>query len=156
MKNITTFTLTLLLIFFSVSGCNSNNTKKVRNADNTNQQDNETTTTPENAVAGEVFIISDQIFDKTISKGIVLVDFWATWCAPCRTQGPIIEQIAAETSGKVTVCKMDIDKNPSTPRRFQVEYIPTIIIFKDGKLFEKFVGLNNKEVLMASLKKALK
>lgn len=157
MKNIPTITFTLLLIFISISGCNSSNNNKKDTSHNYPKQVNqESAAIAENAASGEVLIISDQIFDKTISKGIVMVDFWATWCAPCRTQGPIIEEIAKEMNGKVTVCKMDIDKNPTTPRKFQVEYIPTIIIFKNGKMVEKFVGFNNKATLMASLKKALK
>jgi thioredoxin 1 len=155
MKKISTITLTLLFIFVSISGCDSKNNKKGTDHKNADQQKQELTES-EKTVAGDVLIISDQMFDQTISKGIVMVDFWATWCAPCRTQGPIVDQIAKEMKGKVTVCKMDIDKNPATPRRFQVEYIPTIIIFKDGKLFEKFVGFNNKEILMASLQKAIK
>jgi len=156
MKNITAITLTILLIFISISGCNSNNNKKDTTHNYAKQPNQESETSTGNALAGDVMIISDQIFDKTISKGIIMVDFWATWCAPCRQQGPIVEEIATEMKGIVTVCKMDIDKNPSTPRRFQVEYIPTIIIFKDGKIVEKFVGLNNKETLIASLKKAVK
>jgi thioredoxin 1 len=155
MKNISTIILTLLFIFISISGCDSKNNKRGTDHKNTDQQKQELTES-EKTAAGDVLIISDQMFDQTISKGIVMVDFWATWCAPCRTQGPIVDQIAKEMNGKVTVCKMDIDKNPATPRRFQVEYIPTIIIFKDGKLFEKFVGFNNKEILVASLQKALK
>jgi thioredoxin 1 len=154
MKNITSITLTLLLIFSSIYGCNSKNNKKSNQANYSNEQNTEKM--PENPPPGEVLIISDQIFDKTISKGIVMVDFWATWCAPCRQQGPIVEEIAKEMSGKVTVCKMDIDRNPSTPQKFRVEYIPTIIIFKDGKMFETFTGLNSKANLIASLNKALK
>jgi thioredoxin 1 len=151
MKNISTISLMLFLVFVSISGCGSKNHKN-----GSDQQKQESAIGSEKTVSGDVLIITDQTFDQTISKGIVMVDFWATWCAPCRTQGPIVDQIAKEMNGKVTVCKMDIDKNPATPRKFQVEYIPTIIIFKDGKLFEKFVGLNNKELLLASLQRALK
>jgi thioredoxin 1 len=156
MKYITSVTLTTMLIFLSISGCNSSNNKKDAAHNFTKQQIQESAKSSDNSLSGDVLIISDQIFEKTISKGIVLVDFWATWCAPCRIQGPIIDEIAKEMKGKVTVCKMDIDKNPVTPAKFKVEYIPTIIIFKDGKMIETFTGLNNKATLIASLNKAMK
>jgi thioredoxin 1 len=156
MKNINSVTLTMLLIFLSISGCNSSNNKKDAARNFTKQQIQESVNSSDNPSTGDVLIISDQIFEKTISKGIVLVDFWATWCGPCRIQGPIVEDIAKEMKGKVTVCKMDIDKNPSTPSRFKIEYIPTIIIFKDGKMIETFTGLNSKATLIASLNKAMK
>ena len=156
MKNITSTALTMLLIFLSISGCNSSNQKKDAAHNFTKNQIQDAAKTAENSAGGEVLIISDQIFDKTISKGIVLVDFWATWCGPCRIQGPIVDEIAKEMNGKVTVCKMDIDKNPSTPARFKIQYIPTIIIFKDGKMIETLTGLNNKETLLSSLNKAMK
>lgn len=156
MKNITSIMLTTLFIFLSISGCNSTNNKKDAAHNFTKQQIQESVKSPGSSSGGEVLIISDQIFEKTISKGVVLIDFWATWCGPCRIQGPIIEEIAKEMKGNVTICKMDIDKNPSTPTRFKVEYIPTIIIFKDGKMIETFTGLTNKETILASLNKAMK
>jgi thioredoxin 1 len=156
MKSITSIILTTLFIFISITGCNSSNTKKEAAREYTEKQINESAKSSESTTSGDVLILSDQMFEKTIAKGVVLIDFWATWCAPCRVQGPIVDEIAKEMKGKVTVCKMDVDKNPATPGRFNVQYIPTIIIFKDGKVIETLTGLNNKETLIAKLNKVLK
>jgi thioredoxin 1 len=70
----------------------------------------------------------------------VLVDFWATWCAPCRMIAPVVEQVAKELDGRIKVMKMDIDANPATPGRLGIMSIPTLIIFKDGQPAERTVG----------------
>ena len=95
--------------------------------------------------------ITDANFDETIREGVVLVDFWATWCPPCRTQGPIVERVALAYKGKAVVGKLDVAKNPKTPARFGIEAIPTLIIFKDGKKVEQFVGVQTEEKLKAAL-----
>jgi len=99
--------------------------------------------------------MTDANFDETIREGVVLVDFWAARCPPCRTQGPIVEKIALAYKGKAVVGKLDVDKNPKTPARFGIEGIPTLIIFKDGKVAQKFVGLRQETELKAALDKAL-
>ena len=103
-----------------------------------------------------VITLNDQNFDKTIKKGVVLVDFWATWCRPCRMQGPIIEEIATEMGKKIKVGKLDTDQNKALSQRYSVAYLPTLIIFKDGKIVEQFVGLQQKETLVNAIKKHLK
>ena len=100
-------------------------------------------------------IITDANFDETIKAGVVLVDFWATWCPPCRTQGPIVERIALAYTGRVVVGKLDVDKNPKTSGRFGITAIPTLIIFKDGKVAQKLVGLRREDALKAALDKEL-
>lgn len=83
----------------------------------------------------------------------VLVDFWATWCTPCKVQAPIIEEISNELTGKVKIAEMDVDENPVTPQGFNIMSIPTLVIFKDGKPVWQGVGLHQKKTLMDELQK---
>lgn len=101
-------------------------------------------------------ILNTDNFDETIKNGVVLVDFWATWCGPCRTQGPIIDQIADSLVGKVVVGKVDIDKNRALSTRYAIQYIPTTIIFVDGVAVDKASGLQTKDVLMKRLSAHIK
>jgi len=95
---------------------------------------------------------TDATFEKNIRKGVVLVDFWATWCGPCRRQAPIVEELAQDFAGKVKVGKVDVDKNRSVSQKYIIRSIPTIIIFKDGKVVERLVGLRSKAELEKTLK----
>jgi len=108
------------------------------------ESDNSTVTNEE--VHPEV--ITDKNFETTISKGVTLVDFWATWCGPCRRQGPIITEIAKEIGDKAVIGKLDVDKNGETAGKYHVRSIPTIIVFKDGKVVERLVGLQTKQTLL--------
>jgi thioredoxin 1 len=101
----------------------------------------------------EIYILTDKNFDKTISQGLTLVDFWAEWCRPCRMQAPIVEQIAVEMKDKVKVGKIDIDHNRKTPQVYQVMNIPTMILYKDGQVVERIVGLTDKNTLMNYINK---
>ena len=103
-----------------------------------------------------VIRLNDDNFSSAISSGVVLVDFWATWCMPCRMQGPIVDNVATEMEGKVKVCKMDVDQNPITSTKYNIVSIPTILIFNNGKLVEQFVGLQQKETLTETLNKYVK
>lgn len=85
----------------------------------------------------------------------VLVDFWATWCGPCKVQGPIIEEIAKEMGDKAKVGSMEVDENPTTPQEYAIMSIPTLIIFKAGKPVWRVAGLQTKQAILAELKKAL-
>jgi len=82
----------------------------------------------------------------------VVVDFWAEWCGPCKMIAPIVEQIAAEHSGKLTVGKLDVDSNANTAMKYGVMSIPTLILFKDGQPVERLVGYMPKERLLAKIK----
>jgi thioredoxin 1 len=85
----------------------------------------------------------------------VLVDFWATWCGPCRSIGPIVEELAEEFVGKIKVTKLNVDESPATPSQYGVRGIPTLILFKGGKIFDQIVGAVPKARLKAMLDKAL-
>ncbi|MGH8432515.1 MAG: thioredoxin [Solimonas sp.] len=93
----------------------------------------------------KVKTFTDGDFDEQTKSGVVLVDFWAEWCAPCRRIAPIIDELATQFDGRATVGKMNVDENPSVPMRFMIRGIPTLLVFKDGQLAETLVGLAAKE-----------
>lgn len=99
-------------------------------------------------------VLSDATFGTSVegNKGLVLVDFWATWCGPCKMIAPIVEQIASEHDGKITVGKLDVDANDQTAMKYGVMSIPTLILFKDGQPVERLVGYMPKERLMTKIK----
>ena len=102
----------------------------------------------------EPFHVTDGNFGEIIRNNkVVFVDFWASWCGPCRALAPTIEEIAKEYCGKVLVGKLNVDENPATAEQFQVFSIPTMIVFKDGKEAERLVGLCAKKNIDAALKK---
>jgi thioredoxin 1 len=86
--------------------------------------------------------VTDNDFDQQILKSTVpaLVDFWAAWCGPCRTVGPVVEELAGEYAGKVKVAKMNVDENKATPGKYGIRGIPTLILFKDGQVVDQIVG----------------
>ena len=90
-------------------------------------------------------------FDSVTSSGLVLVDFWATWCGPCRMQAPILDELDEKLGDKVKVCKLDVDQEPSIAQRYSIFSIPTLIAFKDGEAISKKVGLQSLEQLEAML-----
>lgn len=106
--------------------------------------------------SSSVMHLTDADFSTAISSGVVLVDYWAAWCMPCRMQGPTIDKIALEMGSSAKICKMDVDKNPATSAKYNIVSIPTIMIFNNGKLVETFVGLQQKETLDAALNKYIK
>ncbi len=99
-------------------------------------------------------IIKENEFENEIKSGVTLVDFFATWCMPCRMMGQILEEVAEEEKN-VSFVKIDVDENPNLARSFGVMSIPTLIIFKDGKEQEKHIGVWQAEELKAALKKYL-
>lgn len=101
--------------------------------------------------------VNDKNFSSEVlqSNLPVLVDFWATWCGPCRAISPIIEELAKEFSGRVKVTKLNVDENPATPSQYGVRGIPTLILFKEGKVLEQIVGSVPKARLKAMIEKAL-
>lgn len=101
-------------------------------------------------------VVTDQNFLEETKTGLVLIDFWATWCGPCRMQAPILEQLSEEyDESEVKIVKMDIDENPETPASFGIMSIPTLILKKEGEVVEKTVGVQSKEQLQILLAKYL-
>lgn len=97
---------------------------------------------------------TDANFKEETSTGTVLVDFWATWCGPCRMQAPILDQLADELDeSELKIVKMDVDENPMTPQSYDVMAIPTMIILRDGELVERLVGVHTKEQIKEVLTK---
>jgi thioredoxin 1 len=108
-------------------------------------------------MAGNVVELSDAGFDEMVHNSTVpvLVDFWAPWCGPCRMLAPIIEQVADEFADKVKVCKLNTDEARDTAVEFGISAIPTVILFKDGQVQKKWVGLTSKKDISEAINKVL-
>lgn len=100
---------------------------------------------------GSYVVLDESNFDATIAKGVTVVDFFATWCMPCKMLSPIIEDLARDNDGKAVVAKVDIDLSESLAVRFSVESVPTIIIFKDGTEVERIIGFSQKAKLQNAI-----
>ncbi len=101
--------------------------------------------------------VTDASFENDVLKSAqpVLIDFWATWCGPCRAIAPVVEQLANDYAGKVKVVKVNIDENPKTPTQYDVRSIPTLLMFKQGKVVGQIVGAVPKPKIEELVKKAL-
>lgn len=100
-------------------------------------------------------ILGKNNFNDTIANGVTLVDFWAEWCGPCRMQLPILEEVSEEIGEKATVGKINVDHELELAQRFGVQSIPTLILFKDGEIVDKMVGVQAKETLVDKINNAL-
>lgn len=98
---------------------------------------------------------SEKDFKSTITNGVVLVDFNAPWCGPCRFQEPIIKDIAEQFKGQATVREINVDENRETAIRFGIQSIPTLILFKNGEEIKRFIGLQTRKVLSRAIEKVL-
>ncbi len=106
--------------------------------------------------SGKIKILTDQNFNATIKEGIVLVDFWATWCMPCKIMVPVLNDLAEAVNGKVTIGKLDVDVAKKTATAFKIRSIPTMVLFKNGKEIHRFVGVKTKEYLIKELDRRTK
>jgi thioredoxin 1 len=99
--------------------------------------------------------VNDANFEQSVLKSeqTVMVDFWAAWCGPCKALSPVVDEVARAYSGKAKVYKMDVDRNNATPMRYGVRGIPTLLIFKDGKVAEQIVGYVPKDTIQKALDK---
>jgi thioredoxin 1 len=101
--------------------------------------------------------VTDASFEQDVlqSDKLTLVDFWAEWCGPCKMMNPVIENLAKEYEGKVSITKMDIDVNPETPTNFSIRGIPTIVMFQDGKEVRRIVGAQTESKLREHIEAVL-
>jgi thioredoxin 1 len=104
-----------------------------------------------------VLELNDESFESEVlsGEGVVLVDFWAEWCLPCKMLGPTIEEIADDYAGKIKVAKVDIDNSRDVAGKLGIQAIPTVILFKDGEVAKKFVGLQQKNDLAEAIDQTL-
>lgn len=98
-------------------------------------------------------ILTEENFNETITQGVALVDFWATWCSPCRMLAPVIEEISKDYEGKAQVGKVDVDECPALAQKFGIMSIPSVFIFKDGEVKEKLIGFRTKGQIAETLDK---
>lgn len=104
----------------------------------------------------EPVVLTDSTFDAEVKKDhILIVDFWATWCAPCRFLTPVIEELAKEYAGRISFGKVDVDENPNVSAKFDIRSIPTVMMFKDGKVADISIGAVPKQMLETKLKRLL-
>ena len=109
------------------------------------------------ATGSKPLTISDQTFESdvlAVRGRPVLVDCWAPWCGPCRIIGPVMDELAAESQGNYRIAKLNVDDNPLTASRFQIASIPTMLIFKDGKLIDRLIGVHSKQTIAERLRVA--
>lgn len=104
----------------------------------------------------KVLHLNDTNFEAEALQGSLpcLVDFWAPWCGPCKAIGPVISELAAQFDGKVKIAKMNVDESPATPGKYGIRAIPTLIMFKDGKVIDQVTGAVGKAQLVAMIEKA--
>ncbi len=99
--------------------------------------------------------LTEQNFNDTVASGVTLVDFWAEWCGPCRMLTPIIDELIGEYEGKATIAKVNVDEASELAQQFGVSSIPTLLVMKDGKEVNRFVGVTSKDNLGKALDEAL-
>lgn len=103
----------------------------------------------------KIKILTDQNFNQQIKKGVILVDFWASWCAPCKMMAPVLNEVADGLTGNKAVGKVDVEKQQLIASKFNIRSIPTMVLFKDGKEINRFVGIKSKDFLLKEITKVV-
>lgn len=103
--------------------------------------------------SAKIKILSDKTFAQQIKNGVVLVDFWASWCMPCKMMAPILNDVAEHVTGNVTIAKLNVEQNQGTASKYKVRSIPTMILFKDGKEMNRIVGVKQKDYVLKEIAK---
>lgn len=96
--------------------------------------------------------LNESNFDMSVAKGVTLVDFWAPWCQPCLMQAPVLDEVARVLSEKAAVAKVNVDDSPVLAERFMVQGIPTLIVFKNGNVIKRLVGVQTRQTLLDTIK----
>lgn len=107
-------------------------------------------------MAANVIELTDDTFESTVNDGVVLVDFWAPWCGPCKMLAPVVEEIADEYAGKAKICKMNTDEHRDAAVKHAISAIPTLILFNSGDVAKKWVGLTTKDDITEAIEELLK
>jgi thioredoxin 1 len=100
--------------------------------------------------------LTDATFAERIKEGVTVVDFWAPWCAPCLIQGPILEQVASQVGNRATVAKINVDREHRTALQLGIQSIPVLLIFRDGRPVDGFLGVQSKTTLLKAINEAIK
>lgn len=106
-------------------------------------------------VSKNVTDLNDVDFDGAVARGIVLVDFWAPWCAPCRVQGAILEEVAEALCGQAKIAKVNVDEAETVAQRHQVQAIPTLLLFRKGEAVVRLIGVQSRDTLVSSIRRLL-
>ncbi|HRY33575.1 MAG TPA: thioredoxin [Bacteroidales bacterium] len=109
---------------------------------------------PEAPQSARILNLDPSNFNQQIKNGITLVDFWASWCMPCKMLAPILNEVAEEVNGKARIAKLNIEKHQALANQYKVRSIPTLILFRNGKEIDRIVGVKNKEYLVSKIERA--
>jgi len=106
---------------------------------------------PDTEPSDRIHILTEKNFQNRIGKGISLVDFWASWCVPCKMMSPVLNETADELDGKASICKLNVEQFPHMASKFKVKGIPTMILFRNGKEIDRFIGVKTKDFLIKQI-----